>query len=253
MSAAITKTANAETLTYSGSAEMVVSGAPAGTAAEKTQITFTGAADDSDPASPRSQLDMTVQGSSVRAVAPGDGNTYVVAQAGTFGAPLDARAAGGDAGFGGVLNALTPSLGDFKSANDDATKDGEPLRTISATADADKFCGEVAPAFSAYMDTASSNVSSVKGLTGDAPLGEVCRKLLVSDPTLWFGIDSNGMLRMVAMQAQLTLLGMGELKMTLRFDVTSVGDPVTIAKPAGATMLGSQSELQRRSALPSGG
>lgn len=252
--AALGKAAAVERLTYSGSVEMVSSGAAVGTPNEKTQITFTGAADDSNPAAPQTLLDMTVQNTSVRAVAPGDGNTYVVTQAGTFGAPLDAATADrGDAGIGGVLKSLIPVLDDFKTGNDDETRDGQPLRTISAKAAAAEVCEQVAPAFSGYMDAASSNVSSVKNLTGDAPLEEVCSKLLIEDPTLWFGIDSTGMLRMIAMEAQLTLLGMGELKMTLRFDVTAFGEPVTIAKPAGATMLGSQAELQRRSALPSGG
>ncbi|MBI5310214.1 MAG: hypothetical protein HZB14_04155 [Actinobacteria bacterium] len=254
VSAALSRTAAVERLAYSGSVEMATSGPATGGAAsgERTEITFMGAIDESDPAAPKSLLDMTVQGEPVRAVVPGDGSTYVSTPTGIYGAPIDAGATSAG-GFGAMLNSLMPVLDDFKSGNDDSTKDGLPLRTVSAKAGASGFCDEVAPAFSNYTDMASANVSSVKGLTGDAPLGEVCRKLLAGDPTLWFGIDAEGRLRMVAMNARLTLLGAGELEMTLRFDVTSLGEQVTIVKPVGATMLGSQAELRRRAAVPSGG
>lgn len=265
--AAIDRAKKVDTLAYSGKVEMAVegagvtgatavtgaTGATATPASSHTRIVFSGAADGGGATGARSQLDMNVQGVNVRAVVPGDGNSYVVAPAGTFGAPLDSAKSGQAPGFESVLGALVPVLDDFQPANDDATKNGTPLTTVSAKAEAGEFCDRVAPAFSNYMDTASANVSSVSGLTGDAPLDAVCRRLLTEDPTLWFGIDGDGMLRMIAMQARLSLVGTGKLKMTLRFDVNTYGEPVSIVKPDGATMLGSQAELQRRSAVPSGG
>lgn len=282
--AAIAKAASVETMAYTGKVEMAIEAASplvgiaasdgatgsssasaatgssgaSGTAdnannpENATTIEFTGAADDGGAGGPRSQLDMNLQGVSVRAVAPGDGNSYVVAPAGVFGAPIDDMAATG-AGVGSVLRSIRGALDDFSPANDDRTRDGMRLTTVSAKASAEEFCDRVAPAFSEYMDTASANVSSVRNLTGDAPLDAVCRRLLIDDPTLWLGVDSDGMLRMIAMQARMSLLGGSSLKLTVRFDITSYGEPVSIVKPDGATMLGSQSELRRRSAVPSGG
>lgn len=270
--AAIARAEQVQKIAYAGKAEVAVekstpfgvagttsaggasgsTGAAAPPPVPPTELDFTGAADDSGASASKSQLDMIVQSVNVRAVSPGDGMTYVVSPAGTFGAPQDADAST-RGGFASVLRALRPVLDDFRPANDDRTRDGERLAVYAATASAEKFCARVAPAFSDYMDVASANVSSVKNLTGDAPLADVCVKLLQDDPTLWFGIDSKGMLRMVAMRAKLALLGAGSLRMTLRFDVTSYDEPVTIVKPDGATMLGSQEEMRRRSAVPSGG
>lgn len=242
---ALQKTAAVKTAIYSGSITMQTTGNAAGqSGAQNMEITFNGASDDSDPAAPRMSMDMTVIGTRVSVVAPGDGNVYYTTRGGSYGAPMDlTESRSTQNGFAGVMTSLESAIGNFREGAANSTNEGLTLRTIAADGDVGKICGTVVPAFSSYLSAASAGGDELKGLTSGSSLEDVCNKMLVKAPTLWFGIDGDGMLRMIALKASLSLMALGSLDMTMRFDLTSVNQPVKFNKPRNPQMLGSQDAL----------
>lgn len=238
---ALEKSGSLTTATYSGSILMEAKGQGID---ESIEITFVGANDSADPARPKSSVDITVMNERVRAVVPGDGNTYVETRAGTFGAPASTAGAQNQADLGKVFAALESAIGNFREGGPETTKEGTQLRSIIADGKIDEICNNVVPAFSGLMDTASADSDAFKELGGDAQ--QICRRLLIENPTIWFGLDAAGYLRMIAVRAPMSLLGMGKMTMTMRFDITSMNEPVKIKRPGGARMLASEEELTQR-------
>lgn len=238
---ALKKTAAVKTAVYSGSMQMQTNG-DAGN--QGMEITFSGASDNSNRAAPRSSMDMTVAGTRMLIVMPGDGNIYVGSPAGMFGAPVDAaESQSAQNNYGAVLTALEPAIGNFREGAANTTNEGLSLRTIAADGNVGKICDTVVPAFSSYMDTASSNGGALKGLAGDKSLSDLCRTMLVKKPTLWFGIDNAGLLRMISLKASMSMMALGSVDLTMRFDLTSVNEPLKIVAPRGARMYSSQQQL----------
>lgn len=238
---ALEKSGSLQTSTYSGSILMEAKGQGID---ETIEITFVGANDSTDPAHPKSSVEMTVMNERVRAVVPGDGNTYVETRGGTFGAPAGSTGAQNQADLGRVFAALESAIGNFREGGPETTKEGTQLRSIIADGKINEICNNVVPAFSGLMDTASADSDAFKGLGGDTQ--QICRRLLIEEPTIWFGLDASGYLRMIAVRAPMSLLGMGEMTMTMRFDITSMNEPVKIRRPGGARMLASEAELTQR-------
>lgn len=241
---AMQKTDTLTTATFSGSIVMDTQVAGAG---QRFEATFVGADDSNDPAHAKTSMDMTIENQRMRVVAPGDGNMYIETQTGAYGAPVGASASENQAELGAVLAALESAIGNFRDGGPMTTNEGAQLRSVIADGKVDKICADVVPAFSSTMNAASSDGGALKELGGDA--SDICRRMLQEKPTLWFGIDDSGYLRMIAVEARLTVLGLGRMKMTMRFDITSMNKPVKISKPNGARLLASQAELQQRIAV----
>lgn len=242
---ALQKTAAVKTAMYSGSISMQTTGnAASQSGGQNMEITFNGASDESNPAAPRMSMDMTVMGTRVSVVAPGDGNIYYTTRGGSYGAPMDmAESKSTQNSFAGVMTSLESAIGNFREGAANSTNEGLTLRTIAADGDVGTICDKVVPAFSSYLNAASAGGDQLKGLTAGSSLKDICQKMLVKAPTLWFGIDGDGMLRMIALKASLSLMALGSLDMTMRFDLTSVNQPVKFNKPRNPQMLGSQDAL----------
>jgi len=146
--------------------------------------------------------------------------------------------------LGKVLAALESAIGNFRDGGPMTTNEGTQLRSVIADGKIDEICANVVPAFSSTMNAASSDGGALQDLGGNA--SDICHRMLQEKPTLWFGIDDSGYLRMIAVEARLSVLGFGRMKATMRFDITSMNKPVRIAKPNGARLLASQAELQRQ-------
>lgn len=246
---ALQKTGEVKTAMYAGSFSIQAKG---NAGSENMEIIFNGAADDSNPAAPRMSMDMTIMGQRMSTVAPGDGNIYITTSAGTYGAPYNATQTGAQQNsFAGVMGSLESAIGNFREAAASTTDQGLTLKTIAADGNVGRICGKVLPAFSAYSNASSAGSGSLKGLGKGTSIEDMCRQLLKKDPTLWFGIDADGYLRMIAMKATLSVMALGSVDMTMRFDVTSINQPVTFHKPSNAKMLGSQADLA--AAVGSGG
>lgn len=238
---ALQKSGALKTAAYSGSIQMEATGQGLD---ESIEITFVGANDTSDPAHPKSTIDMTVMNERIKAVVPGDGNTYMETRDGAFGAPTGPSGTENQAELGRVFAALESAIGNFRDGRPEKTKEGTQLKSIIADGKIDEICGNVVPTFSGLMSTASSDTGALKELGGDTK--QICRRLLLEKPTIWFGLDSAGFLRMIAVRASMSLLGMGKMTMTMRFDITSMNEPVKIERPAGARMLASEAALQQQ-------
>lgn len=247
VSGALEKAGAAKTMTFSGSISMRATDVSAAqTGGQNMDVTFTGAADNGDPAAPRMSIQMDAAGERVSIVMPGDGNVYMSSGGDIVGGPAPAGSAAAKPGdMTALYKALGGAIGDFQEGARTNTKEGLSLRTISAKADSGEICGEVLNAFSKSLDAMSAGSGSLKGLSGGTGGGmkEFCHQLLRDDPRLWFGIDDAGMLRMISLQTKLSMLGMGSLDLSMRYDIVTVDQPVKIEKPRGARMVPSLEQL----------
>lgn len=165
-------------------------------------------------------------------------------RAGTYGAPTGSSGAENQADLGRVFAALESAIGNFREGGLETTNEGTQLKSIVADGKIDEICGNVVPAFSGLMDAASSDTGALKQMNGDSR--QICRRLLQEKPTIWFGLDGAGYLRMIAVRAPLSLLDIGRMTMTMRFDITSMNKTVKIERPPGARMLASATALQQQ-------
>ncbi|MFY9488376.1 MAG: hypothetical protein WAP35_06755 [Solirubrobacterales bacterium] len=244
---AFEKTAAIKTATYSGSMKMQIVGAPGTAAGDDTfDMTFTGAADSTNPAAPKASMTMEMMGERIEVAEPGDGNIYMASRAGAYGAPINpVDRAKSEKTFARILAALEPAIGNFRDGSPMTTNEGTMLKPIVADGNRGKICSGVVPAFGDYMSAAGSGESGFDSLGGGLDIESFCKSFLTADPTLWFGIDDGGLLRMIAVEAKLAVPG-AEIKLSLRFDVGAVDQPVSIEKPRGVRMLASQAELERQ-------
>jgi hypothetical protein len=234
---AIEKTATYKSRAFKGGMAFKASGPDS---KDSFSMSFSGAADSSDPANPKMTMSMDAMGSSFTIVAPGDGNVYMATSAGTYGAPVPSSERDKSTiDSAGIYSALGKAIGDFQKSQPIQNADGKPVPTITAKVDRGKICSEVLPAFGDLMSKASAggNSDAIPGL-GDMAGGMsgFCKILLVKDPQVWFGID-NGVLTDVSLHADLAFPGAGPMSFTIDYHEYDQGQPQpSIKKPSGAKM-----------------
>lgn len=247
---ALEKASDVKAAEFTATADFSVSGLPEGASsgAESMKMTMRGASDETDPARPRSWFEIDVPSMmSMKVIEPGDGYGYIEMGGKVLGMPVDSsKAEVTQDGMSKVFDVLAKSIGGFKRAGDSTSADGETLKTVYATADAKKLCGEVLPAVMDVAKTAASSSGSLQGFTGGGGLASSCAKMLSGDPQLWFGIDASGMLRMVTLKVDVGMAGSPvKMSASMRVDFNPVASIPAIEAPAGAKIFNSQDELAR--------
>jgi hypothetical protein len=234
---AMEKTAAYKSRAFAGSMDFKASGAGS---KDSFSMTFTGASDNSDPANPRMEMSMTMQGQSFTIAMPGDGNMYMAMPQGTFGVPVPPADRSKTAiDSAAIYAALGKAIGHFQDSQPMQNAAGKSVPTITAKVDRGKLCSEVLPAFGELMSKASAG-SGVGGMSslgaGGGGLAGFCKIMLVGDPQVWFGID-NGALTDVSLHADLAFPGAGPMAFTVQYHEYNQGQPQpSIKKPNGATM-----------------
>lgn len=244
---ALQKSAQVKTAKFSGTVTYAISGLPGAPEGRSIQMNIDGAYDEADPTAPKSRLQMNVPGlMNIGVITVGDGNKYLVTNRGSYGAPIDDKVLAAEtAGMTKVFEALESAIGGFREGAPSHVDTGEQLRTIFAEGDVGNICEDVWPEFAATME-ASSGGGSIGEVTGGENLADSCRKILKTNPKLWFGIDDGGVLRMLAIEAEIAVAGTpAKMKVTIRIDITPTDRVPSITKPAGVRMLGSYAELQK--------
>lgn len=243
---AIQQNASVKTRAFTGSMSMKLAGATAAGVPSETTITFSGAVDNSNPASPLMHMKMNFEGTAMEMVQPGNGSLYVTTKGKTYSVPVPATdASKSSVDPQKIYVALGSAIGHFQDSPMITNAKGVQVKTISATVDKGKLCGPVLQAFGSVMNTSGGMTSGFeKGLGGgSAGLAGFCKAMLKKDPRVWFGID-NGALTDVALNAVLTIPLAGSMTLDVQYHEYDQNKPQTgFDVPPNATPLPSMEAL----------
>jgi hypothetical protein len=236
--------------------KMTGTGGAAATAAPKSMtMTFSGAIDSSNEASPKMHMTMTADGQSTAMVSPGDGKMYISSGGKSYYVPIpEGQAAQRTINPQKIYVALGDAVGHFSKSQPITSPQGKSVDTISATVSKSKLCGEVFDAFGDAMSQAgglggalgaSSSTGGKSGLneSGSKMMQSFCKAMLKDDPRVWFGID-NGKLTDVELTAALKIPFAGEMGIEVQYHEYNQGQPQSgFDAPAGATPITSLGAL----------
>lgn len=256
VAAAIIASSTVKTRAFTGSMTMDMSqmqGATAatgssGTTADKVEMTFSGAIDDTDPANPKMVMKMSAAGQDTSMVAPGDGKFYITSGGKSYYVPMNPSAAEKQTiNPQKIYVALGDAVGDFQKSSPMTNAQGKQVDTTTATVSKKKLCGPVLDAFGEAMNQSSGLTSGLGGSSGSTnSLGKdgkkmmqsFCQTMLKSDPRVWFGIE-NGKLTDVALTAKLTIPFAGPMGIEVQYHEYNQDQPQTgFDAPSGATPMG---------------
>jgi len=253
VAAAIVATSQVKTRAFSGSLKMDTSQMTGTTGTAPPQsitMTFSGASDSTNPASPKMVMNMTAEGQATSLVAPGDGNMYETSAGRSYSVPMPPGTADQHAiNPQKIYVALGEAVGNFQKSSPITNPQGKSVDTISATVSKSKLCGPVLDAFGDAMSQTSGlgrafgGSGSSTDKNGKKLLQTFCKSMLQKDPRVWFGIDA-GKLTDVELTAQLAIPFAGPMGIEVQYHEYNQDQPQTgFDAPAGATPLSSLSAL----------
>ena len=234
VAAAIAQTASVKTRAFTGDVQMDMSkmqnGAGSGAAPQNVNMTFFGAIDSSNPASPKMHMTMTADGQTTSVVAPGDNKVYVTVEGSSYYTDIPAgQAQQRTVDPEKIYAALGDAVGHFQKAPPITNAAGKPVATTSATVSKKKLCGPVLTAFGDAMNDAGTMGGATGGalsLGGGKSLQSFCSVMLAGDPRVWFGID-NGALTDVELTAALNIPLAGQMGIQLQYHEYNQNQPQT--------------------------
>jgi hypothetical protein len=255
VAAAIVATSAVKTRAFTGSMKMDMSqmkGITGSTGASTTTpssmtMTFSGAIDTTNEASPKMLMKMTAEGQDTTMVAPGDGKLYFTSGDKSYYTTVDPSSAKKQTiDPQKIYVALGDAVGHFQKSPPITNAQGKQVDTTSAKVSKKKLCGPVLEAFGEAMDQgaggltgglggSSSGDSTKLNKTGEKMMQTFCQTMLKSDPQVWFGID-NGKLTDVALTAQLMIPFAGPMGIEVQYHEYNQDQPQTgFTAPPNAT------------------
>jgi hypothetical protein len=246
VAAAIAATSKVETRAFTGSLKMQPIGKSKLIGGDGTNMKFSGAIDTTNDAQPKMLLRMDAGGSGTSVVVPGDGKLYLTAEGKSYSMELPAgQSKQATVDPAAIYTALLGAVGGFKNSPPLTNAKGQSVHTLSAKVSKKGLCGPVIAAFGSALSQAGGAGTQLGGLGAVSPtmMKDFCKKMLRSDPRVWFGIDG-GKATDVVLTVDVELPIAGSMRVELTYHEYNQGASQTgFDVPPGATPISSPAQL----------